>query len=144
MQTCNNREKYTFCVKNSLEHLKNLKTGRIPIYKPRTEHARPQKSNPSRETVPLMDAWLDEIPPSPFPDYFLRLAGTNVRSAEGISHTTTYDWYCGIASDVCTTYTCTYYQVKGRALQGNANQFLIAGTYSIFFETPRFCGFFLS
>jgi hypothetical protein len=25
-----NREKYTFCVIKSLEHLKNLKTGRVP------------------------------------------------------------------------------------------------------------------
>ncbi len=29
MQTRINREKYTFCVIKSLEHLKNLKTGRV-------------------------------------------------------------------------------------------------------------------
>jgi hypothetical protein len=33
---------------------------------------------------------LDEIPPSPFPDYFLRLAGTDVWSAEGITPKTIY------------------------------------------------------
>jgi hypothetical protein len=37
-----------------------------------------------------------------------------------------------------------YYPMKGKALQENANQFLIAGTNSIFFETHGFCGFFLS
>jgi len=30
MQTRINREKYTFCVIKSLEHLKNLKTGHVP------------------------------------------------------------------------------------------------------------------
>ncbi len=29
-QTRINREKYTFCAKKSLEHLKNLKSGRLP------------------------------------------------------------------------------------------------------------------
>ncbi len=50
-QTRINREKYTFCVMKSLEHLK--KNWPRPLFGPRTDHACPQKPNPSRETVPV-------------------------------------------------------------------------------------------
>jgi hypothetical protein len=55
MQTCINREKFTFCVIKSLDQLKNLKTGRILNLGLELTgyHACPQKPNTSRETVPL-------------------------------------------------------------------------------------------
>jgi hypothetical protein len=65
MQTRINRDKYTFGVIKSLEleHLNNLKTGRVPYSGLElnwllltcmvTDHACQQKPNPSRETVPL-------------------------------------------------------------------------------------------
>jgi hypothetical protein len=54
-QTRNYREKYTFCVIKSLEHLKNFKTGRIPfLVLELHDHACHQKPNPSREAVPLI------------------------------------------------------------------------------------------
>jgi hypothetical protein len=54
-QTRITRMKYTFFVIKSLEHLKKLKTGCILKFWPRTDHACPQKPNPSRETVPSID-----------------------------------------------------------------------------------------
>jgi hypothetical protein len=48
------REKYTFCIMKSLEHLKNLKTGRVPYLGLELTHACHQKPNPSREIVPLI------------------------------------------------------------------------------------------
>ncbi len=48
------REKYTFCVKKSLAHLKNLKNGCFPyVDLELTNHTCHEKPNPSRETVPL-------------------------------------------------------------------------------------------
>jgi hypothetical protein len=63
MQTRINSKKYTFCGIKSLEHLKHLKTGRVPLFRPRTDHACAQKPNPSRETVPLR-AEVYIIPPN--------------------------------------------------------------------------------
>jgi hypothetical protein len=56
-QTRINREKYTFCVIKSLEHLINLKTGRRPHLglELTSDHACHQKPNPSRATVPFID-----------------------------------------------------------------------------------------
>jgi hypothetical protein len=53
IQTRIYREKYTFCIIKSLEHLKNLKTGRVPYLGLELAHACLQKPNPSREAVPL-------------------------------------------------------------------------------------------
>jgi hypothetical protein len=47
----------------SMEHRKNLKTGRVPY-----DHAFPQKPNPSRETVPLM--LINESIDNHHPGYF--------------------------------------------------------------------------
>jgi hypothetical protein len=49
-----NREKFTFCVKKSLEHLKNLKADRVPYFGLElTFHIIKFKIHLVRQTVPL-------------------------------------------------------------------------------------------